>query len=304
VRFIFVYIFLFFSYYSSVAQEAYIYPLHFLRLNNNYTFENPATSILTEKVTLNLMHSAYSGLLNNVGINYLDASYSIMNSDETPVHTFGINLHSEYETEILKRNRFYVRYCRSVQLTSSVRLAAGIQAGVFNYIVKSTANSAGNSSSIPDATIGLWLTTRKVNIGISAVQLLASEIKPVYRTYTLGTYLNLFMDYRKAISPSTDLILGIKLYKGAGYYEGLWLSGTFEFMNNFSTGINYIWKQGPVISLGIVKFNLMKLRSDLYFSYFHPTSAGHLANTGRYEVSMQLFPFPTREKNPPADTGE
>lgn len=297
MRSFFVYISLIFVYYSSNAQEAYIYPLNFLRLKNNYIFENPAASTLTEKGEINLMHSAFSGLLNNVGINYLDASYSLGKSIETPVHTFGITLHSEYETEILKRNRFYLRYCRSLQLSSSVKLAAALQAGVFNYLVKSTQNSAGSSSAVPDASIGLWLAGRKFNIGISGVQLLASELRPVYRTYALGRYLNLFIDYRKEISSNTDLILGMKLYKGKGYYEGLWLSGTLEFMNNFSAGVNYLWKGGPVLSLGIVKFNILKIRSDLYFSYFHPTSSDHLANTGRYEVSIHIFPFNVGEKD-------
>jgi len=299
VRFLFVYISLIFIYYSSNAQEAHIYPINFLRLKNNYIFENPAASTLTEKGEINLMHSAFSGLLNNVGVNYLDASFSLGKSSDTPVHTFGVTVHSEYETEILKRNRFYLRYCRSIQLSSSVRLAGALQAGVFNYLVKSTQNSSGSSSTIPDASVGLWLASRKFNIGISGVQLLASEIKPVYRTYTLGTYLNLFMDYRKEVSPNADLILGMKLYKGKGYYEGLWISGTLEFMNNFSAGVNYLWKRGPVVSLGLVKFNLLKIRSDLYFSYFHPTSSDHLANTGRYEVSIHIFPFNVGEKNLP-----
>ncbi len=301
MRILFVYISLTFILYSSHAQDANIYHLNFLRLKNNYLFENPAASTLTEKGEINLMHSAFSGLLNNVGINYLDASYSLGKSNDTPIHTIGITIHSEYETEILKRNRFYLRYCRSIQLSSSVKLAAAIQAGVFNYLVKSTQNSSGSSSAIPDASVGLWLAGRKFNIGISGVQLLASEIKPVYRTYALGRYLNLFWDYRKSISPNTDLVLGMKLYKGNGYYEGLWFSGTLEFMQNFSTGINYIWKSGPVISLGIIKFNFLKIRNDLYFSYFHPTSANHLANTGRYEVSIHLFPFNVGEKEQPTD---
>ncbi|WP_293890282.1 type IX secretion system membrane protein PorP/SprF [Sporocytophaga sp.] len=304
MRFFFVYISLIFIYCSSYAQEAYIYPLNFLRLKNNYIFENPAASTLTEKGEINLMHSAFSGILNNVGINYLDASYSLGKSSETPVHTFGITLHSEYETEILKRNRLYLRYCRSIQLTSSVKLAAAIQAGVFNYLVKSTQNSSGSSSAIPDASVGLWLASKKFNIGISGVQLLASEIKPVYRTYALGRYINLFMDYRKEISPNADLILGMKLYKGKGYYEGLWLSGTLEFMNNFSAGVNYIWKRGPVASLGIVKFNFLKIHNDLYFSYFHPTGSDHLANTGRYEISIHIFPFNVGENDQPNEDTE
>ncbi|GAL84757.1 hypothetical protein CHU_2052 [Sporocytophaga myxococcoides] len=296
-----VYISLVFIYYSSNAQDAYIYPLNFLRLKNNYIFENPAASTLTEKGEINLFHSAFSGLLNNVGINYLDASYSLGKPNDTPIHTFGITIHSEYETEILKRNRLYLRYCRSIQLSSSVKLAAALQAGVFNYLVKSTQNSSGNSSAIPDASVGLWLAGRKFNIGISGVQLLASEIEPVYRTYALGRYLNLFMDYRKEISANTDLVLGMKLYKGKGYYEGLWISGTLEFMDNFSAGFNYIWKNGPVISLGIIKFNFLKIRNDLYFSYFHPTSTNHLANTGRYEVSIHIYPFNVGEKDQPHD---
>ncbi|WP_028978773.1 type IX secretion system membrane protein PorP/SprF [Sporocytophaga myxococcoides] len=304
MRFFFVYISLIFICYSSNAQEAYIYPLNFLRLKNNYIFENPAASTLTEKGEINLIHSAFSGLLNNVGINYLEASYSPGKSNDTPVHTFGLTLHSEYETEILKRNRFYLRYCRSIQLSSSVKLAAALQAGVFNYLVKSTQNSSGSSSTIPDASVGLWLASKNFNIGISGVQLLASEIKPVYRTYALGSYINLFMDYRKAISSSAELILGMKLYKGKGYYEGLWLSATLEFMNNFSAGVNYLWKQGPVVSLGIVKFNFLKIHSDLYFSYFHPTSTDHLANTGRYEVSIHIFPFNVGEKDQPDEDTE
>jgi hypothetical protein len=301
VRILFVYISLTFIYFSSIAQDANIYPINFLRLKNNYLFENPAASTLTEKGEINLMHSAFSGLLNNVGINYLDASYSLGKSADTPIHTFGITIHSEYETEILKRNRLYLRYCRSIPLSSSVKLAAALQAGVFNYLVKGTQNSSGSSSTIPDASVGLWLAGRKFNIGISGVQLLASEIKPVYRTYALGRYLNLFMDYRKSISPNTDLILGMKLYKGKGYYEGLWFSGTLELMQNFSAGVNYIWKSGPVISLGIIKFNFLRIRNDLHFSYFHPTSANHLANTGRYEVSIHLFPFNVEEKEPPTN---
>src|SRR6478609_2771969 len=79
-----------------------LYPSFFLQFQNNYAFDNPAASSTYEYRDLRVMNSFYTGLLNNVGLYYVDASFKVT-SKNTIIHSPGFVLHTEYETDLLKR---------------------------------------------------------------------------------------------------------------------------------------------------------------------------------------------------------
>lgn len=286
-RFIFAGLLLF-VHLTAYTQQPGIYPLPFVKFTDNYTFDNPAASSLSDSWEVKLLNSFYTGLLNNVGFYYFDASLRI-NQKNTNVHTAGLMIYSEYETEILKRTRVYGRYAWSSLLTPALNLSAGIHAGFFNYSVKSTGSSSGASSLVPDVNLGLWLKGKKFNIGISSAQITGSEVKPVNTIFTLSRYFVLTSDYSFLFSSSSKLTLAGKAWKGQGNNEGLHTAARVVIFKNFSAEINYLVARGAGFSLGVLEFPLLKMHGDLYFSYFEPMGRYNAYNAQRMEISLKLY---------------
>lgn len=264
-----------------------IFPLPFVKFTDNYTFDNPSAASFSHPWDLKLVNSFYTGLLNNVGFYYLDASCQIKKNRNN--HTLGLMVFSEYETEILKRTRVYGRYAWSSYFTPTLQLSAGVQGGFFNFAVKSTGSSAGASAIVPDGTAGIWLKGKRFNAGISAAQLTGAEVKPVNQIMHLDRYFVITANYSLPLSAESQLIAATKAWKGQAGNQGLHTAMNLVLNKNFSAEINYLFGRGTGFSLGIMQFSLLRVHGNLHFSYFQPL--GHLNpfNAQRFEIYLNLY---------------
>jgi hypothetical protein len=266
-----------------------IVPLPLLKLRDNYTFDNPAAAVLTESADFKIIHSSFTGLAGNVGLNYLEGNLTGKNKSGNSAHVAGLMIHSEFETDILKRTRLYFRYSWNTKISENTKLSAGIHAGFFNYAIRSSNSSSGVSVFAPDANIGLWLNGKKTNLGISSSQILNSKVRPVNSQYSLNRYLNLFADYKLLSFPNTELTAGAKLYYGGKTYQGFTSSLILQLKDILSTEVNYSLNKGITYSAGIIKLPLFTFKGDLFFSYFHSTGIKNLLNNNRFELNLRIY---------------
>ena len=264
-----------------------LYPSFFLQFQNNYAFDNPAASSIYEYSDFRVLNSFYTGLLNNVGLYYGDASFNL--TKNSVVHSPGFVIHTEYETELLKRTRVYVRYALGINLNSRLKLSAGIAAGVYNYSVKGTNSSAGTSAFAPDGSVGLWLHGKKINAGIAADQIFASEIAPVNYRFTLARYATLVFDYKIDLSARTNLLLAAKSYIGEEGIEGIQGAIICGIVPNVSAGILYYHRNGYGGTVMLKELKIDAIYGDLSFTYFQPSSYLNTLNSNRMEIMLRVF---------------
>ncbi len=281
-----------------LAQVNGIVPLALLRYQDNTFFDNPAAAVTLQASELKLVHAAYTGIASSVGLNYLNATFRIPSKKVSGVHAPGVIIHSEYDTDILKRTRAYLKYSWNSSISHNTRISAGVQFGFFNYSVKSSNSSAGISVFVPDANLGIWLHHKKINLGISIPQLLGSEVKPVNRIYRLNRYATANADYRIIATRKIEFIFGVKLYHNGGNYKGASISTQCLIAGNLATEVHYRINEGLAFSAGLVDFSLLNLKGALHFTYFHSSLNASLLNTDRMEIGFgfQLKPKETIPK--------
>jgi hypothetical protein len=264
-----------------------LYPSFFLQYQNNYAFDNPAASSIHEYRDIKVMNSFYTGLLNNVGLYYVDASFQIHSN--TVVHSPGLVINTEYETDLLKRTRVYFRYALQISLNSRLKLSAGIAAGIFNYSVRGTNSSAGTSTFAPDGNAGLWLHGKQLNAGIAVDQLFASEIAPVNYTFTLARYATLIFDYKIDVSARTNILLSAKSYLGEKGIQGIQGAVICGIVPNISVGILYYQHKGFGATIMLKELKIDAIYGDLSFTYFQPSTYLNTLNSNRMEIMLRIF---------------
>ncbi|HSY62050.1 MAG TPA: type IX secretion system membrane protein PorP/SprF [Cytophaga sp.] len=265
-----------------------LYPSFFLQIQNNYAFDNPAASSTYEYRDFRVMNSFYTGLLKNVGVYYVDASCKI-NSKNAVIHTPGFVVHTEYETDLLKRTRVYFRYAIQISLNDKLKLSAGIAAGVFNYSVKGTNSSAGTSAFAPDGNLGLWLHGKKINAGIAADQIFASEVAPVNYKFTLARYAALIFDYKVDLSARTNIVFVAKSYLGGKGIAGMQGGVICNIIPNVSAGLLYYYNKGFGGNLMLKELKIDSIYGELSFTYFQPSAYLNTLNSNRMEIMLRFF---------------
>jgi hypothetical protein len=273
---------------QAFAQDASIYPLPTLRLSDNFITDNPAAGFISNASDLRFITGYYTGLAGRVGLNLLDANFRV-ESSKTSVHVPGILIHSEYETEILKRSRVYFRYSYNTKISSDARLSAGILAGFFNYFVKASGSSAGMSVFVPDATAGLCMQGKKYIIGIAAAQVFNSIVRPVNSAYSLKRYFSFNGDYRLVSGAFCDIHAGIRWIAPAGKFNAINPGVKVILMKNFSAEFNYAFNKGFAVSAGIVRFPVLTQKADLNLSYFSTTGQENFLNVNRLELALRIY---------------
>lgn len=269
--------------------QNWLMPLSLLKLQDNYTFDNPAAAVLTESFDLKLLHSSYTGLPGKAGLNYLEGNFTIRNPGGSNAHVPGLVVHSEYETSILKRTRVYFRYSWNTNLSARYKLSAGIHGGFFNYSIRGSGSNNGMSAYAPDANAGLWLHGKKINMGISVAQLFNSKIQPVETVYPLQRYLSAIADYKLVSDESLAVTAGIRWNHSMGENRNLGrlMIGTVAEVKNFSAEINYLMNMGFTFSGGIIRIPVNNLNTALFFSYFY--SGNKYLNNDRLEINVRIY---------------
>ena len=249
----------------TVAQNTEIYPISFLQFQHSNAFYNPAVTATNSKFELNLLNTNYTGLLKNVGLYYLDVSFK--KKVEQKMQVFGLIVHSEYETELLKRSRALIRYAWKTPLNDEISFSGGASFGLYNYLVKGTTSSAGGSVLTIDGNAGMWLEGYHFKTGISINQIPNSSVSPINRAIVLKRYVTAIAEYNLSLSADNMLLFALKVNNNRQNQSNLQGTVAATILNNYSIGFIYLYQQGAGFTLGLKNFNLTNTTGDVGFSY-------------------------------------
>ncbi len=273
------------------AQTSNILPIPFLQFNKNYAFENPAASSYYSAKDVRLVSSNYTGLLKNVGVYYLDASTQYKMASN--LHSFGLVVHSEFETDLLKRTRAFFRYSWKTALSKDLDFSGAASFGFFYYLVKSTSSSAGTSSFSVDGSIGVWLKGKNFNTGIALNQVPNAMISPIENGIKLTRYATVIADYLFKPSPDYSLLVATETIFTT--YRQRTFQGTVEstLFTHYALGFLYRYHHGAGVTLGLKEFELNKISGDINFAYLKHSllAPSRIQNFGndRIEILLRLY---------------
>lgn len=275
----------------TVAQHTDIYPIPFLQFQNNTAFYNPAANTNDAVVDLNFLNTNYTGLLKNVGLYYLDVSFK--KKAATSTQTFGLIIHSEYETELLKRSRAYVRYAWKTALNKKINFSGGAAFGLYNYLVKGTVSSVGASVLALDGNAGVWLEGYHIKTGVSVNQLTNSSVNPINRAIVLKRYLTVITEYALPITDENEVLFALKINNNRINQSNIQGSVVTTLFNNYSLGVIYLHEQGAGFTLGLKNFKLTNTVGEISFSYLRNSLFSNLPtrtmNTDRIEFLLGFY---------------
>lgn len=162
-------------------------------MNNNYLLNPGATgaedyidvkfSYRTQWVGLEGAPRTYYASVNSSLGKWLTTNKRTRHDLRRPFHAIGGYVYRD-ETGPISRTSAYVSYAYNVVLTPKIRAALGMSVGVQQFAVDGsklqffdpTTVAPSDASRVPDGSVGLWVYSPSVFVGVSSTQLLANKL--------------------------------------------------------------------------------------------------------------------------------
>jgi len=207
----------------------------------------------------------------------------------------GLLVINDREGSFINRSRLALMYAIHVPISQRATLNAGLAAGFINYFYKASNISAGGSAFAPNVDVGLWIHRPDFNIGISANQVIPSQLAPVDFVYTIDRFYNFNIDKSFSLGPYFSLTPCLVFrWQSEEYYTGdVGLIATIQ--DNLILALAYKYEQGASVSGGLEKVKLGPHILKMMFSYFSPIGNKTSYNPNAYEISLGFIPSRHKE---------
>lgn len=271
-----------------LGQNQNISTYQFINFNSSTQLFNPSETKDTNSFSFHIASNQYIGALKNVGFHYGD--FTFKKHTRTKTHNFGAFIHSEFETDLLSRTHVHFRYAWETTLTKKLSFAGGVSLGMYNYLIKSTFSSAGNSFNSFDANLGTSLKHDRFNVGLSINHLQNNEFNTPNLNLFLRKNLNLIMTC--VLLKKLEHQVNASLLTTSNFDDFFTVNEMIEyiFMQKVSVGFVSQNARGAGFTLGIKNFELNNSLLDLNFSYinhaFTIVSPKSKLNNERIEIML------------------
>lgn len=206
----------------------------------------------------------------------------------------------------LSNTTIYLNYAYNMALTNTIRLSAGVAAGIQQYSLNgeklqlndpSAPVAAGFSEMAPDAALGIWLYSRKMYLGASMQQVFAENMFKKETRIVRQKHFFFTSGYLLEVSDKISLVpsLLVKMVNPAPVSMDLNLKIRYE--NSVWAGISYRDQDALAFLLGFTFSEVL----DFSYSYDAGTSELHYFNSGSHEISLGYMIFPQGKVRSPSD---
>ena len=255
-----------------VCQMDYTLPPAFDQFFKSLYLMNPAIQDTSEKVSLSVGNRTLQGLFEGVTRFYVDGSVLIGSKGYNNVHLLGLQAITGKDGNVFSRNRFYFRYGYQIAMTKKITVSAGLAAGFVNFSTKSSAASGGGNASSFDASLGMWVKSKKLQLGFSCQQLLEPNLQPIAQYSLLPRIFNYNINYFLKISPNVTLNTYFHGRNQPAYTTLLEMAPILLWNKTLETGVNYKYKKGLALVGGFSAIKIYKGNVRGMVSYFINTS--------------------------------
>lgn len=238
------------------AQTGYEAPIVFDQFFQNYNLLNPASSDSSGKAHLRIGNRSLIGLFSGVNRLYVDGDVKIKHRSLNQYSSLGALVIAYNDGAFISRTKAYVSYSWTTRISSRSSVSAGLAIGVVKYTLLGSEAGGGGASTAFDGNAGLWYIRSKLKIGVSYQQFTRSALTPVNQTFLLIPYLNVNVIYASYISPYVLLTTHVFYRHQSMNVSEFQLAPIFLFNDVFETGINFRYKRGVALMVGIKNINI------------------------------------------------
>jgi len=244
-----------------------------------------------QAATFTLGHRRNGGNFAGVHTSMFSGRYRIGSEENSTNHVVGLQIISDKEGFLLSRNRVAATYANHLNINQSYKLAAGVNAGFYNFAIKATENTGGFSSYAFDGSINLKLYNSRTQLGLSLNQFTNAQIAPVFTEMILQRHINLYAQHKFEVNEA--VVVTPTLYtrysaKNISVYSGLALAGAVQVLvkNRVMAGVSTETRNGSFIYLGLEHIEIGESNLGIDFSYFLPYAGNQRMNVQLFEVFL------------------
>lgn len=296
MKYVTVVVFLFlFSFTHISAQRVDYLPAQYGQFFTTYSLLNPASNGSRDKLEILSGRQQLAGPWKHISNTFVSAFTRFNDKKNGRFQTAGVVFVADNEGKYLRRSRAYINYSWHTALTKKVSLAAGASMGVFSYRVGSSDASVSGSDMAPDAALGLWCYSKKYFLGVSANQILNSEVTPLIETTRLIRHVNITGGYTWNVSSSFSVSPQFLFRYAPDLTPDIDVAITGMINKIAVVGANYRHHKSMVPFVGIENINLKKGVGKFIFSYAVPV--GETASAIQtYELTLGYQVKPPEKK--------
>jgi len=274
-------------------------PIHFGQFFNNPQI-NPAQAGSIGDYELSLGTKQNAGVFSGVKTSFVSFNFRWLKRERN-FHVLGVHFNNDKEGDVIRRNRGYLSYSRHLAISKKWMLATGVNAGLYNFTIKSNPVTGGADSSTEDFGVGLHVYGPSQYLSFSINQLNGGEVQPLEQRIKLLPLYNLF--YSQDIAVNQNVIirpLAFVRYAELNQNEfrgGLGLKFSLKSILNFGT--LYESNEGIHFFLGIADFAKnfedesakKDNRFNIELGYFAPNINNRRTNVNAFELTCQYTIF-------------
>lgn len=238
---------------------------------------------------LSLAHRRNSNNFGGINTSLFSSQFKLKTKKEDSHHTVGLQIISDKEGFLIRRNRAAITYGRHLKMNDIFNIAGGFSAGFYNFSITSNDVTGGYSSYAFDGSFSLAMYSDKTKIGLNINQFTNSTIRPVDQDIILMRHLNLFVSHSFKISEEVNFIpnIGSRYSKNnnsvfTGFAGSL--GAQFLFKEKFMAGASAEKSNGYYFFGGFEQIPLWSSSINLTLSYFVPNGKNFRSNVQLFEI--------------------
>lgn len=279
-------------------------PVRFAQFHKGYVLVNPAGQRNNNLFTLEAGNMSNLYPFTNVRTFYVNANHAfkvIDTIDQTRKHSVGISFYSNKRGDYIGISRVYLNYTNTIALSKKWKLTAGGSIGMISLNIEATSANAGVTANTPDASIGLWASSKRTDIALSCNQFTNSAINPFGQPIRFSRYFVLLAGRKYRIgrtllyNPVTVMRvaaggLNDKTFHTVGYKRIEWdLNNILIWNDLISTGLNFRYQRGISIYAGIERIPGTDYNLKLSMGYNSAWSFGKGSQVRSFEIILNYL---------------
>lgn len=268
--------------------ESYELPVYYGQF-----FNDPQVNTLDynneSDLKISFAHRRNSNNFGGINTSLFSSQFKLKAKKEDSHHTIGVQMISDKEGFLIRRNRAAITYARHLKMNDKFNIAGGFSAGFYNFSIVSNDVTGGYSSYAFDGSFSLAMYSDKTKIGLNINQFTNSTIRPVDQDIILMRHLNLFVSHSFKLGEEVNFIPNlISRYSknNNSVFTGFVgsLGAQFLFKEKFMAGASAEKSNGYYFFGGFEQIALWNSNINLTLSYFVPNGKNLRSNVQLFEV--------------------
>ncbi len=266
-----------------MGQNNLLYPEMFAGFFNHQPLINPSFQQDTGRIAVAASLKSRMGVFKSIATYYASLDRNFITRKNTG-HTLRVLFYNEKEGPYIEKPRGYIGYAYRLHLSRQTVFAAGVSAGFAQIAFTAPSATATGTTTLPDASIGVFLKRKQLKAGVSSMQFFNNSSTASNFSVQLGRYYNFFAAAEKELGYRWKLNAYLFYSLLPAYKDHGDLALLVSYKNIFSFGTSARYRQGMSFFAGL-NINTGGSIVVVNFAYSTPFLAGSTSLNNSFELS-------------------